>query len=329
VEIPSLGAKERNTLVILGAGATRGASFVRSDALIAPPLDADFFQVLQMSAAGRTSAGRALIDHVRTVYGPDLGVGLETVFNNLDAARVFHSTLNVTSGRYLEEPKRLIDHLRLVLPMLLGETITGECDFHAAVANRLRVGDAVISLNYDCVIDAALREHSGFRFGPERGGYGVPTQSGADAWRRAGRGRRAKGSILLLKLHGSLNWRGPAVPLRLRADPYQEVAQGVIAPPLTNKPVQDAPFKEIWRQARVAVGRMRRLIIVGYSMPDADGLVRALLATDLSPFLEDILLVDPSNFVRAKHTTFFTRVAPDARVYTFQSCHQLASALSA
>jgi hypothetical protein len=162
MEIPSIGARERSTLVILGAGATRGASFVGSDALVAPPLDADFFQVLQMSGTGRTPAGRALIQHVRTVYGPAMNVGLETVFNNLDAARVFHSTFNITSGRYLEEPKRLIDALRLVLPQLLGETIRGDCDMHAALANRLRVGDAVISLNYDCVIDMALRSTRDF-----------------------------------------------------------------------------------------------------------------------------------------------------------------------
>jgi hypothetical protein len=62
MEIPSIGARERSTLVILGAGATRGASFVAGDALVPPPLDYDFFQVLQMSATGRTLSGRALID---------------------------------------------------------------------------------------------------------------------------------------------------------------------------------------------------------------------------------------------------------------------------
>jgi hypothetical protein len=116
------------------------------------------------------------------------------------------------------------------------------------------------------------------------------------------------------------------VPLRLRVDPYQEVAQGVIAPPLTNKPVEAEPFREIWRRARAAVGRMRRLIIVGYSMPDADGLVRTLLATDLSPFLEDILLIDPSDAIRAKHIALFTRVAPSARVFPFKTCKQLEDA---
>src|SRR6266540_4581610 len=328
MEIPSIGARERSTLVILGAGATRGASFVAGDALVPPPLDYDFFQVLQMSATGRGPSGRALIDHVRTVYGPAVDIGLETVFNNLDAARVFHATFKIARGRHLEEPRRLIDALRVVLPELLGETIVDHCDFHAALASRLRVGDAVISLNYDCVIDRALAAHAGFRFDPERGGYGVPVDSGADPWRRSGRGKRPAGSILLLKLHGSLNWRSSTLPLRLRRDPYREVAPGVMAPPLTNKPVEEEPFRSIWRAARHAVGRMRRLIIVGYSMPDADGLVRTLLATDLSPYLEDIILVDPSEAVREKHVALFTRVAPKARVFPFTSCRQLAAALA-
>lgn len=327
MEIPLLGAKERNTLVILGAGASRGAAFVDGDALVPPPLDYDFFQVLQMSRTGRSAEGRQLVEHVRTVYGSALNVGLETVFNNLDAARVFHTAFNITKGRILEEPSRLIDALRVVLPALLGETIGGECDFHNALAGRLRVGDAVVSLNYDCVADKALANHAGFRFDAERGGYGVPVSSGADLWRRSGRGKRPLGSILLLKLHGSLNWRAGSTPLRLRADPYREVAAGVIAPPLTNKPVEQEPFRSIWREARRAVGRMRRLIIIGYSMPDADGLVRTLLATDLSPHLEDIIIVDPSDDVREKHIGLFTRIAPTARVFPFRTWRQFAQVL--
>jgi hypothetical protein len=62
-------------------------------------------------------------------------------------------------------------------------------------------------------------------------------------------------------------------------------------------------------------------------MPDADGLVRTLLATDLSPYLEDILLVDPSDEDRAKHVALFTRVAPSASVFPFQSCAQFANVL--
>ena len=329
MKLPTLGLPERNTLVILGAGATRGASFVESDAHVAPPLDLDFFQVLQMSATGRTTEGRQLIDHVRTVYGSALGVGLETVLNNLDAARVFHRTFKIAKGRHLEEPIRLLDAMREVLPSLLGETITGPCTHHQALSEQIRTTDAVISLNYDCVIDRALADHAGFRFDPERGGYGVASDpTGVAKWRNTGRGKRPQGSILLLKLHGSLNWRAPSIPLRLRSEPYMTVANGVIAPPLTNKPVEAEPFVSIWREARRAIGRMRRLIIIGYSMPDADGLVRTLFATDLSPFLEDIILVDPSVAVREKHIGLFTRIAPQARVYPFSSWVQFERVLA-
>lgn len=329
MDLPALGLRERNTLVILGAGATRGASFVRSEGHLFPPLDKDFFQTLQMSASGRTSEGRQLIDHVRTVYGSGLSIGLETVLNNLDAARVFHSTFKITKGRHLEEPRRLIDAMRMVLPSLLGETVTDQCAHHAALAQKLRTTDAVVSLNYDCLMDRALANHAGFRFDPERGGYGVECDpSGVVHWRNSGRGKRPQGSILLLKLHGSLNWRGPTIPIRLRSDPYQTVANGVIAPPLTNKPVEVEPFVSIWRGARRAIERMRRLIIIGYSMPDADGLVRTLFATDLSPYLEDIILVDPSHEVREKHLGLFTRIAPRARVYPFVSWTQFSHVLT-
>ncbi len=62
-------------------------------------------------------------------------------------------------------------------------------------------------------------------------------------------------------------------------------------------------------------------------MPDADGLVRSLLATDLSENLQEIFLVDPSLTVREKHIGLFTRIAPEARVYPFKSWHQLVQVL--
>jgi len=258
-----------------------------------------------------------------------LQVGLETVFNNLDAARTFHSAFKVTRGRHLQEPARLIDALNEVVPGLLGETISGECAYHTALAESLQIGDAVLSLNYDCVIDTALARHAGYRFDPLRRGYGIEVSSiGASTWRRAsGRGRRSPNSILLLKLHGSLNWRSRSVPLRLRRDPYTPVSVGVIAPPMTNKPVTEEPFATIWKEARRAVGRMRRLILIGYSMPQADGLVRTLLTTDLSASLQEVLVVDPSEETVAKHVNFFARLAPRARVFTFASMRQMGSLL--
>lgn len=329
VNIPALNGKDRKTLVILGAGATRGASFVQPDVPVPPPLDADFFQVLQMSETGRKHEARELLDHVRATYGPALEVGLETVFNNLDAARVFHSEFALGRGRRLQQPQRLIDHLRVVVPGLLGESISGHCEYHALLAARLHVGDAVISLNYDCVMDHALCEHAGFRFDPDRGGYGAPIQSGAELWRRGGRGKRPAGSVLMLKLHGSLNWSGSALPLTLRASTavYEPVAEGVIAPPLTNKPVTDEPFRSIWLEARSAVRSMRRLIIIGYSLPDADGLVRTLLTAELGSELEEIIVVDPSNVTRTRHAVLFARASTSTKIFAFSTFRQFAGVL--
>jgi hypothetical protein len=151
---------------------------------------------------------------------------------------------------------------------------------------------------------------------------------GADHWRRAGgRGRRSENSILLLKLHGSLNWRSASTPIRLRRNPYTTASAGVIVPPLTNKPVTDEPFASVWKEARKAVAKMRRLVIVGYSLPQADGLVRTLLITDLSTELEEIIVADPSEETVEKYATLFGRLAPKARIFTFASMRQIGSAL--
>lgn len=300
-----------------------------SESPVPPPLDADFFQILQMSSTGRQFEARELLDHVRSNYGPALDISLETVFNNLDAARVFHQEFTVGRGRRLQQPQRLIDQLRVVLPRLLGETITADCNYHARLAQRMYVGDAVLSLNYDCVMDRALCQHAGFRFDPDRGGYVHDISSGADHWHRSGRGKRPTGSILMLEASWVVELERLNSPVDFAPphDVYEPVAEGVIAPPLTSKPVTYEPFRSIWVSARKAVRSMRRLIVVGYSLPDADGLVRTLLTAELGSDLEEIILVDPSPATRARHTALFSRAAPEAKVFAFPNFGQFVSVL--
>jgi len=72
---------------------------------------------------------------------------------------------------------------------------------------------------------------------------------------------------------------------------------------------------------------MRRLIVIGYSLPQADGLVRTLLATDLSENLGEVIIADPSEETVEKHVDFFSRLAPKVRVFTFASTRQIGGAL--
>lgn len=328
MEIPKLGSPDRKTLVVLGAGASRGASFARNSVL-APPLDRDFFQILQMSRTGRTQDGRDLLEHVRDAYGPALNISMEAVFSNLEAAGTFAQEVKIDPGPSVSWPEKMIDTFRRVLPLLLSETIgSSKCNYHLALARRLNTIDNVVSLNYDCLIDRSLCEAAGSRFAAARGGYGVEIDSGENEWRGSAKGRAPKGSITLLKLHGSLNWADSTSPLPLRSDIYDEVPKGVIQPPLTNKPVTAEPFRTVWREARRSVRSARRLILIGYSMPITDGLVRSLLWTDLlTSNLAEVIIVEPHAETRTRHIEFFTRRADQPKVYVFSSFQELATIL--
>jgi hypothetical protein len=317
---------ETETLVILGAGATRGASFVRPlRTLYKPPLDMDYFKLLAVSPAGRSPQARALIQYVRDSYSATLDVSMEAVFVELQGASEFYRDFKIDRGRLMGRPQKTIGHFYKVLPQMLKHCVTEDCDYHARLAKALRPKDAVVSLNYDCLIDSALKNHAGRRWDPAIG-YGLRITRGAGAWRDWGPGATATTPIRLLKLHGSLNWRSPR-SLLIGTSPYdRSTAKGVVVPPLGRKPVSDPPFRQVWQQARVRIRSARRLIVIGYSLPPADYLVRALLRADLDPKrVKELLVVDPSPTV-AERFVQLLRSAPQ-KVMTFSSFGEFAEYL--
>lgn len=306
------------TLVILGAGATRGASFVGESNLHLPPLDADFFRLLQLSPAGRSQQARALLKYVRDNHSPTLDASMEAIFVELQGAAEFYEQFNVGRGRILREPQRTIDHFYSVLPAVMAQAIREDCSYHNVLAEKLEPKDAVISLNYDCLMDEGLRGCAARRWNP-REGYGLDVIEGADRWRVWGSGRTAHTPIRLLKLHGSLNWDVRDDGVALIGDPYARVsAAGAVVPPLGRKPVAEAPFLEVWKEARIRVKSARRLIVIGFSLPPADYLVRSLLRADLDANqLKEIVIVDPATAVADRFLQLLTRVP--SRVETFGS----------
>src|SRR5713226_8113436 len=83
---------------------------------------------------------------------------------------------------------RTIEHFYRVLPQMLQYSITRNCDYHCRLAAALEPKDAIISLNYDCLIDSALRLYAGRKWDPAVG-YGLRIARGAPAWRDWGPGR--------------------------------------------------------------------------------------------------------------------------------------------
>ena len=71
------------------------------------------------------------------------------------------------------------------------------------------------------------------------------------------------------------------------------------------------------------------MIVIGYSMPQADGLVRTLLSTDLPAHVEDVIVVEPNVETQAGHIELFTRRARAARVFAFSTFREFYGVLGA
>src|SRR6266508_6074521 len=159
--MPPFSPSER--VIILGAGATVGASFAEV-APVRPPLNADFFTQLQRVGVKHRAIVRAVINDVIDLFGPNFSLTLEDYFSQLesmiDAARLTPSGVaKLTRADLLDRRERLMKALAAVLEASTDEAIrSGQgCKLHRRLVECLRPRDTIISFNYDCVMDDALR----------------------------------------------------------------------------------------------------------------------------------------------------------------------------
>ena len=209
----------------------------------------------------------------------------------------------------IEARRHLIASIGRAIAKAIGED-------HGRVARKFATAlpegkTTLISTNYDIVMDNALLERS-----PKNVNYGVPVREAVH--RRgdliAGRfdeihhyrpipGSQEtirKGGIPLLKLNGSLNWlycpRCDELDITLLQDkgavalldepklgrccrdrctsPYEPVLVG----PSLEQRYEHRVLRDTWTKAERALHASTRLVIIGYSIPDADYLIRAMLA---------------------------------------------------
>ena len=164
---------------------------------------------------------------------------------------------------------------------------TGTADAYAEFADNLaEAGDVVITFNYDDSLERELRRTGKW---DASDGYGFPFA-----------GRVRSSNVLILKLHGSMNWLWPVPllgrrPLIHRADlehlGYSDFtdftdylyANGGAFPCLilpdrekkffyeTSFGIECRPFwDDLWTQATNAVKRSQRLVLCGYSLLPVD-----------------------------------------------------------
>jgi hypothetical protein len=311
-------------VVVIGAGATRGAEFIVNPPQAAPvpkclpPLNADFFSQLQRITTERhMEAVRGVIEDVVRIYGPNFNLTLEQYFTQLEAMLITARQARVVAPDFkpaslVAMRTRLLDALSSVLEESAdvakqkSPARLHPCSYHAAIVDMLEPQDTIVSFNYDCVMDHALRVGAEGKWSAQYG-YGFPNARrvfGHESWSALSAPVGYNKSINLLKLHGSLNWypfpEEEDGEIWLRERPYKQRGQKLyeIVPPEYVKVSGSRPiFQKLWANAELALRRARTLVLVGFSFTPTDLDVEALfrLAMASNRGLVRVIIANPSH----------------------------------
>lgn len=173
-------------------------------------------------------------------------------------------------------------------------------DYLRPLMDSLSDGDIVVTLNWDTVVERTLAEAG--RWNPSDG-YGFPRELAIeDSFGRSPLPPEfpSESSVQVLKLHGSFGWRSTDVGMYLDAtmllrefdfqmdvDPVRLIDSdapefyapdpGMMAYPSFLKRLDHPILETIWRTASEALARAESVVVWGYSLPESDAAIRALL----------------------------------------------------
>jgi hypothetical protein len=311
---------------VLGAGATVGASFAKDFApSCAPPLNSDFFTQLQRITEPKYRAlARAVVKDVVGLFGSGFSLTLEDYFTQLEflaeAVDIAPGTGALSASDLRANRERLMSAVSAVLETSTDPAIRkhGGCELHGALVNELKARDTLISFNYDCVADDALRRRGANKWSA-RYGYSFRDPSrilGAEHWDANPPAAGRPSTVYLLKLHGSLNWQLPGpdrwggeIVLKQRLHSQRGTPRFSIIPPVWNKAATaDGNFRDLWRNAERAIRNADALAVVGFSFTPTDLHVESLFRVALANSnLRTLVIANPSARDRARIRAVFAR----------------------
>jgi len=336
------------TLVVLGAGATRGASFV--DALknpCLPPLDGDFFTQLQRVRNPKHQALIAqVLEDAYELFGVNFKQTLETMFTTIEQTiRMLKATRESREWKAVELEKkrmRLMQAIGAVLEESLLQRKDGkmtrdheDCEHHRKLVEHLRPEDTILTFNYDCLIDHMLQVAGSGKWNA-RYGYGFDLGQrgrlldGDRPWQPKDPARKAE-TLHLYKLHGSLHFRideeadqdaTNEAKILLKERPYTKQHGGLrftIIPPEWNKNYDRGAFARLWKSAAAAIHQAQEIVFIGYSIPATDMHSTVLLRTSVKKdSLRALVVVNPDPDARKRTRDVVQRgIKKSTRVLSF------------
>lgn len=314
-------------LFVIGAGVTRGCSFVdpRKDPCL-PPLDSDFFTQLQrVRNKKHHDLIRKVMGDVVDLFGPNFDVTMETVFTTLEHTIRMLKTTGENRAFKKADLREKRDRLEQAIAVVLEDSLAKkddrghssvsprECEHHARlVKSILSPGDDLITFNYDCVLDYALKSHGSGKWNAR---YGYGFKLGSRGSRLTGDGfwqpttpAKTDRTVHLYKLHGSLHFLVEGTDddsiVRLKQRPYTRQAGNLrftIIPPEWHKAYDRGVFAKLWRDAAAAIGRAHHIVLIGYSLPETDLHSTALFRTSIrAKALKSLVVVNPDQPTRKR-----------------------------
>jgi hypothetical protein len=317
-------------LIVLGAGATRGARFTAEafTPMCEPPLNADFFTQLQRITGPprRRQLVEQVMKDVVGLFGANFSLTLEDYFTQLEflAEAIKLSPPGkggLTGGDLRDNRERLLAAVSMVLEVSSDAAIrtAGGCEHHEELVRHLRAKDTIISFNYDCVVDHALRQSANGVWSAKYG-YAFPKPdrvAGHQFWDAQPAASASTQTVHLLKLHGSLNWQLPPatqpdaeIKLKQRLHTQFGVPRFTIIPPVWNKAVADDPiFRTLWTNGERAIRAARHVAVVGFSFVPTDLPVESLFRVALAkaPALKTLVIANPSQDHRQRVREVFAK----------------------
>ena len=327
-------------LFVLGAGASFSATKkARSLDDGAPasktqaPLDSHFCKVLKELEAERphwVSLSRDLVKHAWSDIHPMENYGLEAAIirqlGHMDFLDAIYSRSRALTG--IRSSAEYLNHIAHLITFTLGRCREARSEPLKRLASHIfptgvdavDTKNRIITFNYDELIDTHLLD----RFSVAEVYFDRLKE------RRSAPNRRNFNFDypLLLKLHGSINWRcGEAdlkqiidydysgrAPYKIEEiwhssrapDPADDVSPCLI-PPLPDKPITGIKlFKFLWTRAFEYLLEAEDLIVCGYSLPDADRLANSLFSKIKNKNLRSVTVIDPNPAIMQKWRSLLT-----------------------
>jgi hypothetical protein len=307
--------------IILGAGASRSVSYAHEHD-IRSPLDADFFDLLQRVEVPSTSRHKRAVQSVvakaqKLPY--EYWRSMERAFYTIHLRASLQAKLK--GSNHVPEDRVIREFAQSVQVLLRKAHGTRTCNHHQRLVECLHQADTVISFNYDLVPERALKPVALARkisFGDWL--YGLTeNKDGGDL-------------PLILKLHGSSNWRparGPDTPRfdvltkrwgQLDESPgyrghHGEGSAFPILLPFWDKRVEQAPWLPIWRNAFKRLEQLDVALVWGYSLPQTDIKAQHLFNLSLASKAIKLCVIDPSSEIRRR----WRELLPRALFFPFES----------